>query len=95
MRDGVAKGDFGAQDIVAIVDKIRAHGINVGANYIFGLPDDSRQSMAATLDLARQLNTEWANFYTAMAYPGSALYQTARERGWPLPDDPGGPGWIG
>jgi len=45
--------------------------------------------------MALELNTEWANFYSAMAYPGSQLYGLAKERGWPLPDDPDGPGWIG
>ena len=41
------------------------------------------------------LNTEWANFYCAMAYPGSPLYALAKESQWSLPDDAGGPGWIG
>src|SRR5204863_6443596 len=57
--------------------------------------DDTLDSMRATLEMALELNTEWANFYSAMAYPGSALYRLAKERGWPLPDDEGGPGWIG
>jgi len=30
-----------------------------------------------------------------MAYPGSQLYPLAKSKGWALPDDPGGPGWIG
>jgi hypothetical protein len=51
--------------------------------------------MQQTLDLACDLNTEWANFYCAMAYPGSPLYGVAKSRGWALPDDPGGSGWIG
>jgi radical SAM superfamily enzyme YgiQ (UPF0313 family) len=67
----------------------------VAANYIFGLPDDTMESMRATLDLALALNTEWANFYCAMAYPGSALYGLAKQKHWSLPDDQGGPGWIG
>ncbi len=95
VRDGVAKGRFGNTDVRAAVARVRAHGIHVAANYIFGLPDDDRTSLQETLDLALELNTEWANFYSAMAYPGSPLYDTARVRGWPLPDDPGGPGWIG
>ena len=95
VRDGVEKGRFGAEDIVASVKRVRAHGIAVGANYIFGLPDDTRATMQETLDLACELNTEWANFYCAMAYPGSALYGEAKKLGWPLPDDAGGPGWIG
>ena len=95
VRDGVEKGRFGERDIVAIVEKIRSYGIHVAANYIFGLPDDTSESMQATLDLALALNTEWANFYCAMAYPGSALHGLAKQKQWSLPDDRGGPGWIG
>jgi radical SAM superfamily enzyme YgiQ (UPF0313 family) len=95
VRDGVEKGRFDEREIVATVDRIRSHGIYVAANYIFGLPDDTMDSMRATLDLALELNTEWANFYCAMAYPGSPLYALAKEKRWPLPDDAGRPGWIG
>jgi hypothetical protein len=35
--------------------------------------------------MASELNCEFANFYCAMAYPGSALYTTALQEGWPLP----------
>ena len=51
--------------------------------------------MQETLDMALEINAEWANFYSAMAYPGSPLYRIAKEKKLPLPDDPGGPGWIG
>lgn len=95
VRDGVAKGNFNDSEIARTVSRVRAQGINVGANYIFGLPDDTYASMQQTLQMALELNTEWANFYCAMAYPGSALYSLASERGWALPDSPGGPGWIG
>ena len=70
-------------------------GFNVGANYIFGLPEDNRDSMNETLELALRINSEWANFYSAMAYPGSQLYPLAQKNKWDLPDDKGGPGWIG
>jgi anaerobic magnesium-protoporphyrin IX monomethyl ester cyclase len=95
VRDGVEKGRFGDLDIKATVAKVRDAGINVGANYIFGLPDDTLESMQETLDLALELNTPYANFYCAMAYPGSPLHKAAQEKGLPLPEDPGGPGWIG
>jgi radical SAM superfamily enzyme YgiQ (UPF0313 family) len=95
VRDGVEKGRFGEEEIVKTVKKIREHGIYVAANYIFGLPDDTINSMQETLDLAMYLNTEWANFYSAMAYPGSALFNKATENNWMTPDQPGGPGWIG
>ena len=37
--------------------------------------------MQATLDLALDLNCEFANFYSAMAYPGSPLYTLAVRQG--------------
>jgi anaerobic magnesium-protoporphyrin IX monomethyl ester cyclase len=41
--------------------------------------------MQATLDLANELNCELANFYSAMAYPGSPLYNMAVQNNWVLP----------
>ena len=42
--------------------------------------------MQRTLDLALELNCEFANFYSAMAYPGSPLYEQALSLGWALPE---------
>ena len=86
VRSDVTKGRFEAVDIQKTVRTIREYGISVAANYIFGLPEDNHESMQETLDLAMDLNTEMANFYCAMSYPGSPLYGQAKEQGWPLPD---------
>lgn len=90
VRDGVEKGRFGSSDILKVVQKIQAAGINVIGNYIFGLPDDTHETMQETLELAIEANCEFANFYCAMAYPGSKLYTTALEGEWALPAS-----WIG
>ena len=42
--------------------------------------------MNDTLSLMMEINGEWANIYCAMAYPGSKLYNMAKEKKWPLPD---------
>lgn len=89
VRDGVDKS-FGKKDIKEIFDKIRAADINIGANFIFGLPDDTLATMQETLDLAIELCPDWANFYSAMAYPGSKLYEVALEKKLALPDT-----WVG
>ena len=94
VRSG-AKKIFTNKDILEVAKKIRKSGIYLNANYIFGLPDDTMESMRETLALAQEINAEWANFFSAMAYPGSSLYNMAKERGISLPDDPDGPGWIG
>ncbi len=84
VRTDVQKG-FGQDLIFRTIQRVRAAGIHVIGNYIFGLPEDDLQTMQATLDLALELNCEFANLYSAMAYPGSPLYELARQQGWSLP----------
>ena len=84
VRDDVQKG-FGQEDIFKTINRVRAADIYVIANYIFGLPEDDHATMKETLDMAVELNAEFANFYCAMAYPGSQLYNMALAEGWPLP----------
>lgn len=67
-------------------DTVHEAGIHVGGNYVFGLPGDTQESMQQTLDLAQKLNTEYANFFVVMAYPGTRLHQDALRKGYPLPD---------
>src|SRR3989344_633501 len=106
VRDGVEKGRFGQEDIIKNVRKVQDAGIYVVGNFIFGLPDDDLKSMQETLDLAIELNCERPNFYSTMAYPGSELHRMAQRGEYPkprdwdskralLPEDDGGPGWIG
>lgn len=96
VRLEVTKGKFEDVNISNIVSKIRSFDINIVANYIFGLPTDTQDTMDETLDLALDLNTEWANFYSAMAYPGSQLHREMSEKKpLLLPESANGPGWLG
>ncbi len=84
VRDQVQKG-VNQVDIAQVVRRVQAVGINVIGNYIFGLPEDDHATMQQTLDLSLDLKCEFANFYSAMAYPGSELYNLAIEQNWQLP----------
>jgi anaerobic magnesium-protoporphyrin IX monomethyl ester cyclase len=81
---------FSQEQVYGVVREIQSAGISVIGNYIFGLPEDDHNTMRATLDLALDLKCEFANFYSAMAYPGSPLYALAVKRGVPLPQS-----WTG
>lgn len=85
VRNGAQK-KFGNEDIIETVRKIQNAGIYVLGNFIFGLPDDNFETMQNTFDLAVELNCEFANFYNAMAYPGSRLHTMAVEKNLPLPE---------
>jgi anaerobic magnesium-protoporphyrin IX monomethyl ester cyclase len=84
VRDNVDKS-FDQEEVYQVLRRVRDAGINVIGNYIFGLPEDDLETMQATLDLALDLRCEFANFYSAMAYPGSPLYALAVRQGVLLP----------
>jgi radical SAM superfamily enzyme YgiQ (UPF0313 family) len=68
------------------IDMTRKAGINMVGNFLFGLPGDSLETMRASLDLAKKINFEWGNFFVAMPYPGSELYNHALKEGIKLPE---------
>jgi len=74
-------------DIKNVVRMTQESGIRVIGNYLFGLPEDTLETMQETLEMALDLNCEFANFYSAMAYPGSKLYETALSEKWALPKE--------
>lgn len=82
VRDGSDK-TIDDSDIRESVKSIQKAGINVLGNFIFGLPDDTLESMRATLDLAKSIECEYSNFYSAMAYPGSQLHKMSNPKDLP------------
>jgi radical SAM superfamily enzyme YgiQ (UPF0313 family) len=87
VRLEVSKGKFEDVDIKRVIEQVHAADIDVMANYIVGLPTDSKESMEATQQLSEELCTSGWNMYAAMALPGSELYRVALDKGYPLPQD--------
>ena len=87
IRQEITKGKFKDVNIREIVKLIKESDIKVVGNYIFGFPNEKREDLQKTLDLAVELNCEFGNFYNAAALPGSPLYRTAVENGWELPNN--------
>ncbi|MCG6533242.1 MAG: B12-binding domain-containing radical SAM protein [Syntrophales bacterium LBB04] len=84
IRKGAEK-KMKVRDVKEVVRNIQDSGIRVIGNYLFGLPEDTRATMEETLEMALDINCEFANFYSAMAYPGSKLYEMALREKWALP----------
>jgi radical SAM superfamily enzyme YgiQ (UPF0313 family) len=85
VRGNVDKDRFNLAAIKRAINMTHDAGIYVCANFIFGLPQDNINTMQETLNLAKELNCEYTNFYTAMAYPGSELYEEAIKNKVELP----------
>ena len=87
VRLEVSKGKFEDVNITKVIEKVHDADIEVMANYIFGLPKDSKETMKKTFDLSKDLCTAGWNTYAAMALPGSQLYKTAIDKQYKLPEN--------
>jgi anaerobic magnesium-protoporphyrin IX monomethyl ester cyclase len=85
IRLEVSKGKFEDVDVEKIVGQVEKSDINVMANYIYGLPGDTKETIQYTFELSKKLNTLGWNTYAAMALPGSQLYKEAVQNGTDLP----------
>ncbi len=69
------------QKIRTAFANLRDAGIKSFAFFIFGYPGDTPDSMEATIEYAIDLSPDFANFYPAVPYPGTALYEKVRKDG--------------
>ena len=87
VRLEVAKGKFEDVDVIKVINQVHDAGIEVMANYIYGLPGDTNETIEKTFQLSLKLNTLGWNTYAAMALPGSELYKNAVKNKIKLPDN--------
>jgi len=86
VRLEVDKGKFEDVDVKKVIEKVHDADIHVMANYIYGLPGDTKETIEKTFNLSLELCTAGWNTYPAMALPGSQLYKESLDKGIELPD---------
>ena len=58
----------------------RSSGFHTMAYYMFGFLDETYEDAMMTIDLALRLNADYGVFAVLIPYPGTAIYDRARER---------------
>jgi anaerobic magnesium-protoporphyrin IX monomethyl ester cyclase len=61
------------------VRMVKRHGIQALGGFMFGFPYDSRESVEQTIRFAKKLSPDQVQFSICMGYPGTSLYEYARE----------------
>ncbi len=69
------------QKIRTAFQNLREAGIKSFGFFILGYPGDTPESLDATINYAIDLDPDFANFYPAVPYPGTALYDKVRREG--------------
>jgi radical SAM superfamily enzyme YgiQ (UPF0313 family) len=75
------------QKIQTAFKNMREAGIKSFAFFIFGYPGESAKTLDATTSYAIELDPDFANFYPAVPYPGTDLYDKCIREGWLKPED--------
>lgn len=70
------------KQIHAYVDNARKAGLQVHACYMVGNKGETKETMAETLKLALELNTDTAQFYPLLPFPGTEAYAWAKVNGY-------------
>ncbi len=65
----------------------RKLGLLVNGCFILGLPNDTKETIRGTIEFAKELNPDTAQFYPLMIYPGTSAYKWAKERGYIITED--------
>ena len=86
VRRDIMKRQVSDQRFVDVFRWTREAGIHVTANFIIGIPGETRAEMAQTLALADRLQVADFGYFVFYPYPGTALFHECRRQGW-LPED--------
>ena len=66
---------------IAAVKLAKKHGFGVSGTFIFGLPTETREERWQSYNLAKKMDLDYVRFNNATPYPGTRLYEIAKEEG--------------
>ena len=62
------------------IDELHKNKIMVSAMYIIGFPEDTRETITATINYSVKLNTSYAQFSVWTPYPGTPIYNDYKDK---------------
>jgi radical SAM superfamily enzyme YgiQ (UPF0313 family) len=69
------------------MENTRKAGLLVNGCFMLGLPGDTKETVRETIEFAKELNPDTAQFYPLMAYPGTEAYEWAKKCGYLSTED--------
>lgn len=79
--DNINKGTK-VEEFYSYVANAKKAGLLIHACYMVGNQGETKETMQQTLELALKLNTDTAQFFPLIPYPGTEAYEWARKNGY-------------
>jgi hopanoid biosynthesis associated radical SAM protein HpnJ len=70
-------------------DNCHKLGITIHGTFVLGLPGETRETIQETIRFAKEVNPHTIQVSLAAAYPGTFLYNQAKQNGWLLEENNG------
>lgn len=87
IRNGIYRKGISRAQIGEAITMAKDLGIQVAGFFMLGAPTESEEEIRQTIRFASRSTLVEANFAVTVPLPGTSLHDTAREMGWPMPDD--------
>ena len=79
------KWDPERMPIDQLIRACKEHSLSIGGNYMLGYPDETRDEMQSTIEVARrhkEAGIDWVNFFAVMPLPGTPLFNESVRDGY-------------
>ena len=84
LRKKVNKG-ISEEQILEAFEACRKIGIETRAFFMLGIPTETKEESQKTIEFAKRLNPDFAQFTLTTPYPGCELFKEAVSQGWSPP----------
>jgi magnesium-protoporphyrin IX monomethyl ester (oxidative) cyclase len=84
--DKIIRKPIRLERVRRIVKKIKEFDIETVGMFIIGFPGETLDQMKQTIDFAQSLDLDYVSFSIATPYPGTDLYEIAKENGYLVND---------
>lgn len=78
----LAKKNIKPEDSKKAIKWTREAGILSMAYFIIGLPGETPETIGESIRFAKKIDPDYVNFHVATPFPGTELYEMAKEYGW-------------
>jgi radical SAM superfamily enzyme YgiQ (UPF0313 family) len=76
------KKNLRLKEAEVFMERCKQAGIMVHGCFMVGNLNETRETLGKTLDLAKRLRPDTAQFFPIMVYPGTAAYEEAKQKGY-------------
>ncbi len=78
----IVKKPLNLKKVESLVKIMKQLKIRTGAFFVLGLPGETKAQMRNTINFAKKLGLQFAEFFVATPHPGTELYEICKEKGY-------------